>query len=400
MPVGTQTIVSGARDTERVGTTSLHVREVDNQIRLLQPYPTPIDNFFMINEKFTTEVTTGKRSKFEWYEDKFLPSILTLAAAITGGSPTETITITNHSLRVRDLILVEATGQILQVTSVTTSTAAVKTLTGNITAAAVNTLVQRLAPAYAETDGKGTSLTVVAVNKTGYCQILKRLLAITNRQSASEVYGGNDWNYQWRKALMEIREEWERTMLNNGAATDDSTTLITYSAGFGSLTTNKISYTGAISKATWDAAIKQCFVNGSTFELDAYCGGDALMDIAAFITNLLTIHQTSAKLSVSQFGLMSSTPTDTKLVDYIHPMGVVHIYFNPQLRSTNATHVVFVNRENIKKRYMGNDITGKSRKYRIEMGIQAIGDDSFSSQYLFDQGLQILLEETHGRLYK
>lgn len=401
MAIGTQTVVSGARLTTNTSSTNLHVRDVEDKVRLLQPYPTPIDNFFMINDKFTTEVTTGIRGKFEWYEDAFLPSLATFNTAISSASSSQSgVTVSNDVFRVNDLIIIEPTGDVVRATAVATGTIDIATINGaNLTASAAGGTIQKLAPAFAENASKGTSLTVLAVQKTGYPQILKRLLSMSNRQSASKVYGQDDWSYQWRKALMEIREEWERAMLNQGASYDDTSTKITYSAGFNSLTTNLMTYSGgSISKPTFDNAIKQCFTNGSTFELDAYCGGDALMDISAFITNLLTIHQNSSNLRVREFGLLTTSPSDTKLVDYIHPMGVVHIYFNPQLRSTYSGDIVFINRENVKKRYMGPDVTGQPRKYRVEMGIHTPGDDTYDAQYLFDQGLQIILEESHGRL--
>ena len=405
MAIGTQTVVAGQRTTMETSAQNFHVRDVEDKIRLLQPYPTPIDNFFMLNDKVATAETKGIRGKFEWYEDAFLPSLSTLASGITGGSTTATVVTSGQYFRLNDLFIAEATGEIMRVNSTPTYSAPNQTFTaklvgsGNITSVTSGTVLQRLAPAYEEGGAKGVSLTVVGVNKYGYPQIMKRLLSMSNRQTASATYGGSDWAYQWRKELMQLREEWERAMLNQGASYDDSSTGITYSAGFHSLTTNLMTYSGGvISKTTFDSAIKQCFTNGSTFELDAYCGGDALMDIAAFITNLLTIQQQSEKLRISEFGLLTSTPTDTKLVTYMHPMGKVNIYYNPQLRSGYTGDVLFIARENLKKRYMATDITGQPRKYRLELGIQTVGNDSYDAQYLMDNGLQIVLEETHGRL--
>lgn len=402
MAIGTQTVVVGSRTTHLTSGTSMHIREVDDKIKLLTPYPTPIDNFFMINEKFTNVESKGIRSKFEWYEDAFLPQTTTLTAGLTGGAATEaSVAFGGDYFRLRDMMIVEATGNVLVVTARHSSGVyTVASVNGsNITAAAGGSVVQRLASSHVETGSKGTSLTVVGANKYGYCQIMKRLISMSNRQSASAMYGGNDWDYQWKKALLELREEWERAMLNQGAAYDDTSSGATYSAGFKSLSTNAMTYsTGSISKTIWDSSIKQCFQNGSTFELDAYCGGEALMDIAAFIQNLLTIHQTRESLKITSFGLLTTSPMDTKLVEYIHPMGKVNVYFNPQLRGAFSGNVVFINRENIKKRFMGVDKTGKSRKYRLEMGIQTPGEDTYDAQYLLDQGLQIILEETHGRL--
>lgn len=403
--IGTQTIVGAGGDpraTQNVGVTNLHVRDVEDKIKLLQPYPTPIDNFFMINEKFTNMVTTGKRSKFEWYEDAFLPNNDTVTS-VAAQAAAQTVTVTKGIWRVGDLFLIENTNEVAIVTTVSSTTSiAIAAIDGSTALTSTsNSAVQRLSPAFGENASKASGLSVVAVNKYGYCQILKRALLMTNRQTASKQYGGNDWDYQWVKTLLELREEWERTMLQNGAAADNANTTnaLTTTAGFNSLTTNIFNYSGTLTKAFFDSSIKSLFQNGSTFEIDAYCGGDALMDIAAFITNLLQISQDSGALSISSFGLVSSTPKNTKLVDYIHPMGVVHIHYNPQLKGGYSGDIVFVNRTNIKKRFMAPDKKGP-RKYRVEMGIEEVGQDAYMAQYLMDQGLQIELEETHGRARK
>lgn len=404
MAIGTQPPVITTRSTLTTSSTNLHVRDVEDKIKLLQPYPTPIDNWFITNKKFATQETTGIRTKFEWYEDQFLPSSVTLTAGLTGGSPTQAgVAVSGNYFKQNDVIYIEATDQVLTVTAVTPGSLTIDVMTsygGNITATGGGAIAQILAPSFAEGAAKGTSLSVVAVLKYGYCQIMKKMLSMSGRQQSAKLYGGSDWKYQWQKALLELRESVERAWCIQGASYDEAGgTGRTYSAGFNSLTTNWFTYAGTLTKATWDNAIKNTMKNGSSNRLMAFAGGDALTDISAFIQQIWSIQQTKSSMSLESYGLLTTSPTSTKLVDYIHPMGIVEIHYSPQLKSKFAGDVILVNPENIKKRYAAPDEKG-AREYRVEMGIETPGTDSYDSQYLMDSGLQIILEETHGRLRK
>ena len=399
MAIGTQTLVTGQRTTLNTDGTNLHVRDVEDKIRLLSPYPTPIDNWFMINDKYATEVTTGLRGKFEWYEDAYLPSIVTVTTAVTGGGATDSIVVSANYFKVNDVFIAEATDQVLLVTAVSTGTLTITVAPaygGTVTAIPAGTVLQVLTNAYAEGGSKGTSLTVVAANKYGYPQIMNKLLSMSGTQQASKQYGGPDWKYQWQKALLELRESWERAMLEQGASYDDSTTGRTFSAGFHSLSTNLFPYSGTLTKSYFDSAVKQTMQNGSQSRLLCFAGPDALTDISAFVQQNWSIQQTGSTMKIASYGLLTTSPSDTKMLDYIHPMGIVEIHYDPQLKSKYAGDFIFMQPENIKKRYMDADEKGP-RKYRLEMGIETPGDDSYDAQYKMHQGLQIILEETHGR---
>ena len=400
MAIGTQTIVTGARSNVNTGSTNLKVRDVEDKVTQLPPYLTPIDDFF-VTGKMKSEVTTGEYSKFEWYEDAFLPDVTTLSGGITGGSNTEaTVTVAADIFLQYDTILVEATGEICTVTSATTGSINIQLVgTGNITAAAANTRIQRLVPAFVEAGSKQSALTVLAVQKYGYCQILKKGLSMTGRQQAAKSYGGDDWNYQWIKAGKEIREGLERTFLHNKDAYLDAAGAAgkSYTTGFGSLSTNLLPYTDSIDREVWDAGIRQIAENGKSSYLIAFAGGAALQDISNFGTSPFTYSQQGSSMTVDKVGI--ATAVDRKkprIFTYQHPMCMVDVVWNPQLKGTKYDgYVLVINPDNVKKRYMANDKKG-SRKYRVEMGIETPGADQTDAQYLFDQGLQIKLEESHG----
>lgn len=406
MAIGTQTLVPGQRGTYNTESTTQHIRDVEDKIALLTPIPRPFSSLFF-NDPLKNKVSTGIRGKFEWYEDALLPSTATFTEAL-GTSTTQTVDISANICRIGDIILVEPTDQLLKVTAVGTGTVDVATITGGaMTATGAGASIQIQSPAFAEGSAKAVAITVLAVLKSGYCQIIKHAVTMTGNQQASAVYGtASDWDYQQQKKLLEAELKIENTFLNNGAGyTDGASPATDFTAGMNSLTSNVFSYPDPLSKAFFDASIASALANTTTNvtlmdNYKLYCGSAALMDMNSFMTNIWSIMQNSPSMKLEKFGILSTSHADPKLVTYVHPMGVMlDVYYAPQLKGKYANDIVGVNPDNVQKRFVGPDKKGP-RKYRLEMGIETPGTDETDSQILMNQGLQIRLEETHFRIKK
>jgi len=403
MAIGTQTQITGIRTTTATGAAeNLKVRDVEKYITKLPPYLTPIEDFFFTNP-MQNELTTGDRGKKEWYEDAFLPDVTTLTAAITTGA-TPTATVASAIFRTYDTILLEETGEIASCTAVSTTTLTLaRNSASNLSGVSSGTRVQRLVPAWIENGSKQSAMTVLPVQKYCWPQIMKQGLSMTGRQQASKQYGGDDWGYQWPKAGQELRERMEAMFLYNTDSYDDTTGAVgkTYSAGLGSLTTNTSTYSGTCDKAELDAHITKTAEAGKSAHLILMAGGTLLTNINSWMDARYTISQAGGALNVQQFGILTAIgPDKPHFVRYQHPICIVDIMWNPQLKGPNyATMGYLIKPKNLKKIYVGPDKNGP-RKYRVEMGIQTPGADSYDAQYLIDQGLMIKLEESHGKLIK
>lgn len=406
MAIGTQSLVPGQRGTYNTESQTQHIRDVEDKIALLTPIPRPFSSLFF-NDPLKNKVSTGIRGKFEWYEDALLPSTATFSSALTAVT-SATLNISADICRVGDVILVEPTDQLLKVTAIATGTVTVAPiLGGNITATGAGASIQIQSPAFAEGSAKAVAITVLAVLKSGYCQIIKHAVTMTGNQQASAVYGtASDWDYQQQKKLLEAELKIENTFLNNGAGyTDGASPATDYTAGMNSLTSNVFSYPDPLSKAFFDASIASALANTTTNvtlmdNYKLYCGSAALMDMNSFMTNIWSIMQNSPSMKLEKFGILSTSHADPKLVTYVHPMGVMlDVYYAPQLKGKYANDIVGVNPDNVQKRFVGPDKKGP-RKYRLEMGIETPGTDETDAQYLMNQGLQIRLEETHFRIKK
>ncbi len=399
MPIGNQTPIEGVRASFNANAQNQNIRDVEPKVKLLLPTSRPMQNWFM-TRSWAWESTSGAGGKKEWYEDKFLPSTTTLTVAIPAGGTSNSVTVANAIFTVRDTVICEDTDQMFIVTNVVGTTITLSSINGSEVAlpASAGANLQRLAPAFEEGSAKATAMSVIAVPKYAYPQIIKKTVRMTGTQQASAFYGGGDWKYQWVKKLMEADEECERAWLNNGSAYIASTpsSSNTISAGFNSLTTNRFSYTNPLDKIEWNAGLKTQFNYTNNTNLIAMAGGEALNDFDNFMTSIWTITQDSPDMELKGFGLLTTSPQKTQMVRYRHPQGMVDIMYNPQLTGKYANDVIVYDPLNVKKIYMADDEDG-SRKFRVELNIKTAGDDVKEGQYMFHQGLAIGLEETHSR---
>lgn len=394
------TIITGTRDVASANATNIKVRDVEKKISLLKPYQTPLEDFF-VSKYLREEETRGALSKFEWYEDVFMPDVTTLNGQMTGGSATATMVTNEDYFQVDDVILNELYDEMYIVTVVNSaSNYTVKRIGGgNVTTTATATRMQRLVPSVSEDGGKVGSKTTVSVNMYAYCQIIKALVSQTGRDQASDSYG-DSWDYQWVKKGLELREAIERMYLLSTNTYYDSATKKTYAVGLlGALTTNRFGYTTAIDEDTLDSGLKTLFDAGGSGRRIIMGGSTFVNDLNAFMKDRYSIIQDTGKMNIQQYGIASTMTQRPRIITYLHTQGIVDVVWNPQLKGKYTYWAVAFDPENVIRRYMGSDKKG-TRKYRTEKGIQTVGSDTYDAMYMSDIGLQVKYETTGGWFYK
>ena len=105
MSAGNPSVVTGARTNYGTVAQNIKVRDVEDKITLLKPYLTPIDDFF-VSKYMKERETRGEYSKFEWNEDKYLPSTVALSQNITGGSTSATVYVASDYFLNYDTVLI------------------------------------------------------------------------------------------------------------------------------------------------------------------------------------------------------------------------------------------------------------------------------------------------------
>ena len=391
-------IIAGTRTSANTTSTNKAI-DMDKQMVYLQDYQTPITQFFVM-DKSASAPTKESRSRFRWHQKTPLARTFTLTAGLTGGAATESSVAVGTSTicKFGDTILIESTGDMLIVTNTTaTTTINVRLVasSGTITAASAGATARIINSAakedYARTEVRSNNATEVS----GYCQIGLDGVQMSGREDAEEKYtNGESFQDLVNEKIVEISKYEERKWIYNGAAYDDSSNNITYSAGFrGAVTTNVKYYTSTLDEVELDDMLEQVFAQQDTTELFAYCGSSYIRDVDKIIKDRFVYNTEDY---VKAFGGLSKQGGNPNLLKYMSPWGMVYLIWNPMLEGDVYSHsALFLNRKHIKLRYMKNDSNG-SRKFRIEPDVQDPGTGVVFDQAMWDTGLQWGHEQYHG----
>jgi hypothetical protein len=152
---------------------------------------------------------------FSWLEDTLQPSWETLG--ISAESSATALTATHNYINPQDVVKVIETNELLMVTAVTVTALTVCRSWGDTAAADILTTYNLLilGPAFQEGETNANLITRSTINtqKSNYLQIFRKSVEITKTLANSELYGGNDRNYQRKKKGIEFLRDLERTFL-------------------------------------------------------------------------------------------------------------------------------------------------------------------------------------------
>jgi hypothetical protein len=356
-----------------------------------KPYQTPITQWYMANKR--NKLATGN-PKFEIQEDVLVPHLVTLSAAIAGGSATENLTAAVDYIyaKLNDLLLNPSNGEVYRITTaVTTSTLAVtRWPSGNITADtnAARVLIN-IGTAFAE---KGTSAEALSTQGTfpiNYTQILKKAVEMSGTQMATENYGGSDWANQRIKATEEFKLDIERMSVfgiqgivtTSGAHVRASSGLLdTTSGGMG--ITDASQFVGGILDTTefateeyfFNTFCKNLYAKGSN-EKVLYCGADALLGINNFSKVKL-----QTKVGEKEYG------TDVQVI--LTPFGRMKLVWHPLLEQGYSNWAIGVDRDDYLK-YRFLSANGTNRDMQYQENIHTPGTDERKDQYLAEIGMHL-----------
>jgi len=111
--------------------------DIDKFLYLIEPYQSEMFNKLYFSQKSKQEKVINQNGKFSVMEDEYVPHMTTLTN-ITGGATSEdNITVTDATwIQADDILLVEATEELVRVDSIASSQVDITSLDGgNITAA-------------------------------------------------------------------------------------------------------------------------------------------------------------------------------------------------------------------------------------------------------------------------
>src|SRR5574343_907460 len=378
--------------------------DIDNVLRLIKPYQTPLMQWLFFSDK-QSKVVLNANAKFSWFEDEYLPHQTTVLAAVTVSSTYYlNLTSTNCTdvsfFKLNDLVYIEANDELAFVSTVTSSTditltkvhATIPTALTAIAAGDIGSYIKIVGSWNLENNEKTTSLTTQEVEVYNYCTIFNEGIGTTGRDQAGKNWtDGKTHDEEVMKKMEEMKLMYERNFIfSNVAVSTGSTTATKKTIGKGLkgfFTTNAVDYSGAITEVALDAFFSQVMAKGD--QQRTFVVGNKLFNGIAKI----------AKDKQGSFPSVIDSSFGGRINSYLAGEGDVKIVRSSVMDGKFTDNGFIFQEDQIVPRHMGNDKKG-ARKFRIEANVETPGADRTETKLLADIGLQVNNQELGGYLYK
>lgn len=269
----------GARAVGTLTTETRRVRDVEDMLAQLEPDDGPLTT---LSSRLQSE--EAHDVKLEWFEDQLLPDFDVLAADLTAGAAT--MTVTNYKyFRKGDLVKIND-AEIVRVSATPSTTAVAITRAFGATAAQAAVTGNRLfilSDAGQEFDTYRDGLSTVKVPKYNYVQDLATPMQFTDQEIATETFAGRDLPQEHAKAIIEHKKKQEKALLL-GQPYEDTSGQYRIGATGGAVyyvTTNVKDFSGGFTEAEFEDWLRVAFRYGSK-EKVVFCSPKAIQSINAF----------------------------------------------------------------------------------------------------------------------
>jgi hypothetical protein len=247
-----------------------------------------------------------------------------------------------------------------------------------------------------EYHGRLEARTVKEVQKFNYLNEFPAYITTSGRYEAGEAYtDGTSHDELVEQRFKELKKEIEHYLWfaqSKGFVTSGNERATWGEGVDGILSTNVNSYAGALTETGFRNHIKGVLNTGGTNRKLHFAGTEQMDDIEIFMNDKYSLMQNPKELSqFEEFGLVAKT--------YRMFSGIVSLIWNPLFDGKYENTGYTLDIENVKMRFMANDKKG-SRKGRIRPNTQDNDKNGTETEILFDVGLQLEKEVTHGKLYQ
>jgi len=324
--------------------------------------------------------------KFQWLEDEMTPRWDQVNGSVTAGSAT--VVVDNGSyFRIGDLVKVPGTGEVLEVTDISTNTLTITRSVGDANGTAAGNLADNaplviIGNANAEGASKRALLTTPLQEKYNYTQIIRTPFGVTETFQASDSYGGNGLDYERKKHALEHRVDIERNLLfgeraiNTGGAHPKR-----YTGGLlYFLQTNVVDASGTLTEVEFESFLETGFSYGATKKI------------------LFASPKIISAINYWAKGKLNMFPKDKTYgiaaMQYLSAHGeVVVVRHNLLEGATYGGYGLLVDLDYVKYRPLNG------RDTKLITNIQNPGDDQIMDEYKTEVGLEVNVEKAHAVLY-
>jgi hypothetical protein len=291
--------------------------------------------------------------------------------------------------RVNDIGHCPRTGENFRVTAVAGNTLTVVRSFGATAAAAMvdDEPLWNLGPAQREGDTSRALLSTLEVEQSNRTQIVRTPFGTTNTQSATDLYDGNDFDYQARKSAIEHAVRLERMLLfgQTAQATVAGQPLRTMSGILEYIQTNRHDAGGVLSESEFDAFCEVAFRYGGASQKLLIASGRVIQAINNFAKEKMR----TVPLEKS-YGL--------NLESYMSPFGKVLIAYHRQFVGTiYSGYGLLLDMDRVVLRPLRGGRSSGNVAVRVT-NIQANDEDSRRDEYLTECSLEFQNEKAHALL--
>lgn len=378
------TITSGIVDTEAV-LSDEKVVDMEDRFRLLDP---DTSQFQTILNKLPSKVAT--REKVNWLEDELFPNLSTLAASATSAESAVSVASgTGVYFRAGDLVRVVSTGEMLEVTGITSDSIGVTRSVGSVAAASAASGGDLLIVANAAAQGADTGTLKVTKRVLGYnyTQITRHPFGFTGTDVEIETYGpGEPMNETAKKAIEHKRALENLAFFGARDFTSASPSSKGYMGGLQEfISTNVWSSAGAIDLAYIDGKLQTVFQRGSLNKVIF-----AAPTPAAALSNLFANNWVRARPEDKVYGAKVSAFINGAYGESV-PVIVKREWGARQSASNGHGSWMFViDLDYVKKRPLQN------RNTKLLRNRQGNGEDKVVHEYLTEASMEVSQEKVHG----
>jgi hypothetical protein len=375
--------VSGIRGTADILANRQRI-DISDTIHLLEPSSYPLIAFLNSLDK----VKPAHNPVVRWMEDELEPLTDLVNGAQTSASTT--VNVDNGSFwRVGDILHVPRTNENMRVTSISTNALTVVRSFGASAAAALvdDESVWNLGPAQREGDTSRALLSTLEVEQSNRTQIIRTPFGTTNTQSATDLYDGNDFDYQAKKSAIEHAVRVERFLLfgQNQQTTVSSQPLRTLSGILQFIQTNRLDVNGVLTESEFDAFLEGGFRYGGADQKLFLTSGRVIRAINNFAKEKLEVMQSEETYGVS-------------LSKYRSPFGDVLLAYHRQfVGNIYSGYGLLLDMDRIVLRPLRGGRSAGSLAVRVT-NIQANDEDSRKDEYISELSLEFQNEKAHALL--
>lgn len=394
--------IIGQRNTNTVVSDERIVRQVADQIALLEPNQAPLLTMLMRLRK-----RKGIKSpRYEWFEDDYCARWASnSAAAVANTTTSTTVTVTDGTLfTAGDIFVVpkvESSASAPELCRVTVVTGNVLTVVRDVGGAGVDTIpadgaLRIIGSAFEEGGTIPSAKTTAPSKKTTYLQIFRTTCEFTKTAIATEVYGapGGDRAREHKKKLIEHKQGMNSALLFGRASESltggPNSKPIRTTAGLASvIASNLTNASGTLTRKTFESFSRQAFRYGSPTKM-LLCAPIIKSAINEWARDFLLVKPTDTKYGVQIQQVETAHGVWLLVNDWMLENGVAGKYgYGNMGLSVDLDWVEYL--------YLDNN--GMNRDTHLTEDAVKDGADRIIDEILTEGGFAVRNEKYHSRLY-